>query len=498
MKVELIGNKQSQEQGSSILEVLIALAVLTLGISAVIMLVFANQSLKLDSETAGEALYKAKDILEDKRALSHQDFNSVVPISFPLDSIYSKEFAVADLTPCRKEVTSRVTWSTEPNRPQKIELKTNLTDIPGALALGGDCATEPPGSNWDNPQRFATDTLSPGKSTAIDVLNRIAYLGQDKSPFLAIADTRSAALGQSSGLFVTFSNGFDTGAQINAVDAAKWINPVTGAAVFYAYGAMNTSTSQLKVIDVTDINNPVLAAARSLSACVAGSYPQGWKLFYYKNRLYVTTRYTAGPEFHIFDVTTPTNPIEIGSGACKGIDLGDTVNDIAVQDQVIDGTTRRFVYFATDESDKELRVFEVTGDVASEITAANQDLPGIQNGESVYIVGNKLYFGRASTPGGPDFYVFDIKNPLSGLTQLGYQDIDTGVIGIRVAGRFAFFVTNKSKAEFQVWDISNFSNITNIKKYNFGNIIAGGIDYEPDFIYATGDATPNFQILYSP
>ncbi len=490
-------NIKRRAQGSALIEVLIAIAVLTLGISASIMLAFANQSLKIDSVTAVEATGLARQMMEDARATSRQDLAAVVAAGPVVSGIYTKQLFVLDEEQCKKIISTRLMWNGSPMRPENIEFATILGDVATAIALGGDCITDPPGSHWDNPQPFASDTLSPGKSTAIDVLNRIAYLGQDKSPFLAIADTRNATLGQSSGLFVIFSNGFDAGARINAIDAAQWIDPATGMAKRYAYAAMNTSTDQLKVIDVTDIHNPVLVATRSLSPCVAGSYPQGWKLFYYKNRLYVTTRYTAGPELHIFDVSAPTNPSEIGSGACKGTELGDTVNDMAVRDQVIAGNTRRFVYFATDESNKELRVFEVTSDAVSEVAVANQDLPGIQNGESVYIVGNKLYFGRASS-GGAELYVFDITNPLAGLAQLGSQDIGTSVIGIRVAGHLAFLVTTKSKAEFQVWDISNLASPVLVKKYNFGNIIVGGIDYEPDFVYSTGDATPNFQTLYSP
>jgi len=123
-------------------------------------------------------------------------------------------------------------------------------------------------------------------------------------------------------------------------------------------------------------------------------------------------------------------------------------------------------------------------------------LPGAQDGQSVYIVGNKLYFGRQSTPSGPDFYVFNISNPTVGLAQLGSQDIGTGVIGIRVVGSLGFFVTPKVSKEFQVWNISNSASVSLIKEYNFGNVVSQGIDYEPDFVYATGQSTPNFQILY--
>ncbi len=113
MKAELIGKKKLNRTGSSILEVLIAVAILTLGISSVIMLVFANQDLKLDSETSGEALYKAKGLLENARASSTADFNSIISTATTSEDIYSKKFDVTDLTPCRKEAISTITWSAE-------------------------------------------------------------------------------------------------------------------------------------------------------------------------------------------------------------------------------------------------------------------------------------------------------------------------------------------------------------------------------------------------
>ena len=495
MKAQSVGKNR---KGFATLEILIAFAVIILCIGAVVMVVFGNQSIAIDSETNNEAITKAQKSLEDARAASRQDFMSVnstsgTETSGPLT--FTKNLEITDLTPCKKQVISNVTWNSS-NRPQTIQFSTFLSDIAGALALGGDCASEPPSSDWDSPARFASDTFNPGKPTAIDVLNRIAYLGSDKVPFLEIADTNGAVLGQNSGLFVTYANGFSLVEIPNSIDVIKWTDPL-GNIKNYAYLAMNTNTNQLKVVDVTDIRNPVLMATRALSACVTGGAPQGWRLYAYKDRLYFLTRFTAGPEFHVFDISDPINPSEIGGGVCKGFELGDTSESIEVRDQVISGSTIRFVYLATDEVDKELRVLNVTNPLAiTNVNAATQNLPGAQDGQSVYIVGNKLYFGRQSTPSGPDLYVFNISNPTVGLAQLGSQDIGTGVIGIRVVGSLGFFVTPKVSKEFQVWNISNPASVSLIKEYNFGNVVSQGIDYEPDFVYATGQSTPNFQILY--
>ncbi len=488
----------------STLEMLMALALLVVSITTAVTVTFSNQSISVDAETNNQALYMVKRSAEDARATARQDFSSVVSQSPSTNDIYTEETAVVDLTAYKKRVTSRVLWRTAPQRPQLIELTTTLTDASEVIALGGDDGGDLPGSTstWDNPQTFASSNFNPGKPRGIDVLNRIAYMGGDKAPYLFIADARNAVLGQSSGLFVTFANGFDAGATINDIDVAMWQDPLSGTMKYYAYAAMDTAIGQLKVIDVTDIHNPMLVATRTLSPCVGNSEPEGWRVFYYRNRLYLTTRETAGPEFHVFDVTTPMAPAELGSGGCLGTNLNTTVNSLVVRDQSIGGVTKRFAYLATTNDNPELRVLDVTDPLAisgAGIAAANRNLSGNQDGESVYVVGKKLYFGRQSAPSGPDLYVFEISNPEVGLSQLGVPaDIGTSVISIIVAGRFAFLGTQKVSEEFQVWDISDVTAIAKVKSWNFSNIIENGFDYEDGYIYASAQGNDALRIIYSP
>lgn len=487
--------------GFSTLEILLAFAILTLSLTAVISVFFGNQSVSVDTQTNTEALGKAIASLEQERALARTSFysassTSVTEVSGPLS--FTKTLTVSDLTPCKKIATSTVTWNAGTLRPQKIELTTFLTDILGARNMGGDCFTQAPKSSWENPTRFASDTFSPGKPLALDVLNRVAYVASDKSPFLKIAQTAGATLGQTGGLFVSYTNGFDVGAQINALDAIRYTNPSTGAVKIYVFAAMNTTTNQLKVIDVTTPTAPVVVATVSLSSCVTGSFPQGWYLGVYGNRLYLTVRETAGPELHIFDITTPSAPSElsVGGSVCKGYELGDTVEQFQVREQMVGGTIKRLLYAATDESNREIRVLDITNSLA--ITEQiDVDLSGAVDGASVYLVGNKMYFGRLSGTGA-ELFIYDISDPSTSLPLLGSKDIGTDVLGIRVAGSFGFLATGKTNQEFQVWNVGTPSTITSIAIYNFGNIVGSGIDYEPDYIYATGQSTPNFQILYSP
>ncbi len=488
-------------KGSSTLELLIAFAVLTITLTALVSVFFGNQSVTIDTQTSGEALARASRELEKEHILASSDYLSASSTS-SMETVggitYNLSMLVQDLTPCKKIATSTVSWNLGTLRPLSISLTTYLTDTQGVLSSGGDCFVNPPVSGWTHPIRFASDTFSPGKPLALDVLERIAYVASDKTPFLKIADTSGATLGQTNGLFVTYTNGFAASGQINHLDAIRYVNPITGAVKKYVFAAMNSPSGQLAVFDVTTPTAPLLVATRALSSCVTGSFPEGWYVVSYGNRLYLTTRETAGPELHVFDISTPSSPSElsVGSTGCKGYEMNDTVEQFAVRDQTVNGVSKKFLFAATDQNNSELRILDVTNSLVI-TNASSVDLAGNQDGASVFLVGQKLYFGRLSATGS-ELFAYDATNPLNTLPLLGSKDIGADVLGIKVAGPLAFIATGKTNQEFQVWNISNPASISSVAVFNFGNVVGAGIDYEPDYIYATGQSTPNFQILYSP
>jgi len=278
----------------------------------------------------------------------------------------------------------------------------------------------------------------------------------------------------------------------------KWRDPITGTMKNYAFVAMASTTSQFAVIDVTDIQKPVLVARRSLKNVNPASNTEGWRVLYYGGYVYVSTRYINGkPEFHIFDVSNPNVPVEKGNGTF----VNTSIYGIAVRDQFISGVSHRLAYLVTTYDTNEVIVLDITDPLnVIKVTGAYTDLLGVKDGRSIFLMGNKLYVGLESGAGS-ELFILDANNPLSavsGLPTIGNKDIGTSVNDIFVVSQFAFLATTKNNKEFQIWNILNPLNITLIKEYNFGNIVEQGIDYEFDFIYATGQATPNFQILYSP
>lgn len=488
MKALSIGNCS---RGNSLLEVLIAFALLTLSMSAVLVAVLGSQALVIDGHLASEALGYVQHNLEETRAHAQSNFlaiQSTTTTETRTGVVYTNTLLVADLTRCKKQATSTVSWLLGA-RSVRAELSTFLSDVQSATKLGGDCIADIPTGNWLTPKVFASSTMV-GKPTAIDALNSTLYIGGTVAPYFFIANTTSTTSS-----FVTFANLFGLGAPTAALDAVLWRSGAVTKT--YVYVLLNASSSQLAVVDVTNIYNPILVATRTLkNVDPLGSQPAGYKIMYYANRLYVLTKETKGPELHTFDVTHPTSPTELGAG----IELGITANDFALQDQWVGGSVKRFLYLATSQVGAEVKVYDVTdaGGTGSaiEIVAARQDLPGSQNGMSVYVVGAKLYVGRASTPTGPDLYVYDTNDPTHGLAMLASQDIGTGVESILVAGHVAFLATPKSKKELQVWDIANPTPVL-ISTYAVSGLVVGGFDYDADVLYGTSQESGSLLVIES-
>lgn len=510
MKEQYFGNHTRVWRGVSTLEILIAFAVTTLSISAIILLVFGNQSVAIDTQTNTEALSKAQALLESTRALARKDYlsvNSIAPYSWtpPGGLTYSTSTTVTDLTQCKKQATTTVSWK-DGNRDLSISLSTYLGNGVGILALGGDCDVDPP-DGWRKPRLFDSFKFNPGQPVSLDVLKKIAYVSDDKNK-LNIVDTSVGFLGYS-GDFLTPP--FDATSTLNDLDAAKWTDPVTGTQKIYVYGARGhigcnvvDNTEQLHVIDVTNPATPVYKRSMTLKGSTppSGSCPGGWRVFYYDNRVYVTTRETAGNEFHIFDVTDPTMPLELG----PGFQLNGTTNDLVATGINIGGLGRKVVFLATDRSTKEVMVLDVTVPSNPRLITS-VDLGTTNNALSIYLVGNKLYVGRQKTVGEPELLIYSVTYGVDGtgnltvsLSQIGPGgEINADVKNLRISGALAFMATNVSNDEFQVWGINNPSSITRVDTLpiNLPNKIVGGMDYEAPYIYVGSQATNPLQVLYS-
>jgi hypothetical protein len=517
MKAESAGN------GFSTLEIMIAMAIISIALVGALGANYGAQYWSITSQTSNEGLYKAKTKLEDLRALVKQDFYQAtstpdtksVDTSDPNDTAclsgglcYYVRTTITDLSSCSKYVEADVSWKIPNYASSTTSLFTNLTNSSEATNLGGDCILNQPAGHWDTsvPQSVGSLAFNPGtRFTAVDVLHKEIYATASTSPYFLVYNVPTA-VGQNpvlAGSTFTDPGAAGSGTRLNDVDVEEDLS--TGRT--YAFAAENATTTGLAVFDVTDPATPTLVIEKQLQGIdLNGSYPQAWRVYVYGGRLYLTTRYTAGSEFHIFNINVPTQPVEIAN-----FQLGRTVNDMIVRDQKVNGTMHRFVFLASQSNTKQLSVLDVTNDVISEVKV----LGGATNADSLALLGHTLYMGTESNGSSPELYAYDVTNPASSLPLLGRGEVGAAVTSLRVSGAFAYLGTTKSGQEFQVWnsDYTTWSstvvNVGRLQYYSFSHLAPNtadglpfgkGFDIDGNWIYAvsewkTGDA---LQTLYTP
>ncbi len=461
MKEQLAGNTR----GFSIIEMMIALAIITTVLAAAVSGNAAAQYWRMTARAGYEALEQARIQLHDIQMIAQIDF---------LTATSSPMYTVTDISPCVKSIITRVSWRIEQYPTSTIALSTIITDPAEAIARGGDCETKEMQGNWATPVISSPIMIAHGIPQDIDVLNGIVYITTDELPYVYTSPTNDCT---------------NCEGPYRALDVVRDFH--TGRT--YVYAATATSSNQLHVIDATDPEHLLVVAKRSL-ALATGSFPQGWRVHAYGDRVYIMTRETAGPEFHIFDISDPTEPTERGSG----FNVGRTVTDIEVRDQKVMGVMHRFVFLAAKAGLKELAVLDVTGDFIREISSV--DLPGNADARSITILGNRLYLGRDAVSSGPELYVFDITDPTVDLSQhlIATAEVSANVTDIHASGKNLFLTTNKSGKEIQVWSITS-STPTFLTARSWQHPAEHSSDFYDGTLYVINQNSPaSLQTIYAP
>lgn len=456
----------SRENGQSTIEILIAITVLAAGLTAAIAAFFGGQSLSLDAQEGNLALRSAQEEIEKIETQARYDFNGISSSS-STDQEFTKEITVTNISTSTKQVNVKISWRTDPIRIQSLELVTNVTDWRGSAVSGGDTGGGGLTGDWMNPKTLGSIDLGAGISaTDLDAVSKLVYMSgtaaaASKSDFFIV----NVIDGQNPYLV----SNIDIGVGDNAVDIAG----------NYAFLAQNKTSKQLQVVDITNKANPVLAAEFTLPG-VSGTGAIGWSIFFYGDKIYIGTQSATGPEFHIIDVSTPTNPVSMGS-----YEVGADINDI-----YISGNN---AYLATSDDAKELLVLDVSNPATiSEV--GHYDSPEAYDAKAVYLNGTKLYLGRKSGAS-DELRVLDVTNPASS-TSLGTANIGSDINNVLVRDYLAFINSSNANEEFQVWNISNPANITKISSFNFPQV-ANGIDYEDNLVYVAVRSNDALRIITS-
>ncbi len=496
--------KLKKEKGSSTLEILLAFAILSICMAAIILVIFGNQSVAIDTQTNTEALYKAQTSLENARALSRQNFLSVVSTTTTSTSTitYTNVFSVNDITQCEKQATSTITWMTG-SRIQKVELATILVSTSTVFALGGDCAFGPGPTNWHNPLELTYTPrggLGNVDANDVDIENGILYIASGGNslgkPDLIIEDASSLTATPPGGTLVDGDMQDEGVNHYSAIDVAK--NNATGKYYAYLYIGNDANTKQLHVIDVSNINTlPTKPNASSSLPGVTSSTNGGGAIYFYKDKVYVGVGFTTGNEFHVFDVSNPLVPVWNGS-----YPTAHNVYRVVVRDQIVGGTTKTLAYVAlstNNPAEPELAIYDVTNPATiTQIGSFNP--PGNEYGTSLYVLGNKAYLGRVHGAD-PNFYVVDITNPVlpTSCTNCHFTITSEDLNDLVISNNFAFIITDSALHILDVSDPSNIKKPTGSPNGIYTNDFTSvDLDSSKNLIYLTSLNQGNkvFHVFY--
>jgi prepilin-type N-terminal cleavage/methylation domain-containing protein len=453
-------------RGFSMLEVVIAMAIMLATLAAVMLASFGNQSLLEDGALESGARVVAKGLLAEEAARAERDFNLVNPIAATTGG-YAASTSVALLPDyLTKQVSATASWTDALGRARSLTLVTLLADF--EHALGGDTCSSALEGDWNAPRManyaLAPGDLLPGASapgapvTALDASHGLLYAAASTTsattnPTLFLFDISNAG---AEPLFrASLDNASASKAGLSAVHAVgTYLYAASAVGADFSTCTPGASCAQLQIVDASVpsapriVENYLLPTTSPAFVTGSGGQATGKALAYEDGLLFLgLTKTATGPEFNIIDVRDPTAPAWIG-----GYSVGRSVNAIAVRGQ--------YAYLATDDNmtgGEAVVVLDIT-DPSSPVRVASWSASGAGFAKSIAVVGATLYLGRTYASGSQkEFYVLDASSVANGLATLGSADIGTvshrvSVNAVVVRDTLAFLLTT---SDFELWNIAD-------------------------------------------
>ena len=491
------------QSGFSTLEILMAMFILVLALTAVVTVSFGNQSMVADSQANAEALNLAQSLLEKSQADSRKDFNLVNPITAMTTADgFTSRLDVTQTDYFTKLVTASVDYPEDGGRKGNTKLSTLVTNFNNAI--GGDTCSSillPDTQAWKTPN--IKNKIDP--ATGLPITDFSILAGVSGNYAISDVDAYQGKLYVTVGktdnpgdptffifnisnplspvLISKIDNALGTADGLSAVAIAEdQINHKIYAYVANRHGAdfstcsVSDECAQLQVIDVTDPVNPQIVDSHKLSnvfSATAG-FGVGKSIFYKDGYIYLGLTDTGGtgPEFNILDAhSNHSQPVEIGG--VNSYSVGDTVNSIKVRG--------KYAYLTTSGS-QELITLDiqdpscVVTDPQASASACKPSGPsawGFNNanydGRSIYLLGDDLYFGTAADDSNPSqFYILDNAGPEnlqinnSVLPRPYVKEIDSSINGLIVRENLAFLLTKTNLKIFNAGDASNITDWGNL------------------------------------
>lgn len=423
-----------KRRGFSTLELLIALAILTLTLVAVSTVALGAPFMLANGDLELKAEGQLVATLARMRALAPRAFADIRTVATTsmngIATAQQAELLSDDLT---EHLTETASWEDSEGiwRTHASEgLVADLADADSASACDATVR-----GDWSQAlitlHAFAPGDLLP--STLPARTRAITNLSAKNDLLIATIDPAEMKTDPTLFLFDVASGtprylaSLDTASSTksglaDAVAAQGYVFAANAFAANWATCAEGPSCAQLQVIDIRDPSAPALirnfrlATSTGPLANGSGGQATGKTLAYKGGFLYLGLVKTAagGKEFNIIDVTDPLHPAWRGAYA-----VGRTVNRITVR-----GT---YAYLATDDPAQELIALDIS-DPAAPKRAGSWNAPGTANfgyGADILATESSLYLARTYSPNAPEFTVLGNTPPYASFMPVGTYDAGT-------------------------------------------------------------------------
>ncbi|OHB21904.1 MAG: hypothetical protein A2939_01385 [Parcubacteria group bacterium RIFCSPLOWO2_01_FULL_48_18] len=447
--------------GQILIEVLIALTIIVLSITASYFVTVVSNELILDKRLSDRAALYANEGLGAVESIRDREWQELVAgnhgLSFSgtdwnfsgtsstVDG-FNRQVIITDMATRTKKIEVRVSWTGFPNISRQINGITHVSNWTEEGLLF---------TQWLNPSSLGSGDLSPSGNEGQDIAveGNYAYIAA-KHASTTVADL--FVFDVSNPASPSLATSINTGSGLHAIYIK---NSDT-----YAYALSENDAAGFKVIDISAPTSPTVTSTLNLPGSESNI-----SLFVLNNVAYVGTKNdTTDEEFIIVDISAPAGPAAVGS-----LEIGADVNGIFVYGNR--------AYLATSHNSKELMVVDVAA-TSSPQELGSYDWTDTEDALSVYVeTSARVFLGRERWNSGEELQVLDASNT-SSITALGSLEIGDDIHDVLPIEWLAFIATGVSNGELQIANISNLTNPTNHSSFNYPQV-AMGIDYEGQYVY---------------
>ena len=503
-------------RGFSIIEMLIAMALLVSALASVVLLSSGNRSLAIDSQTQSEGLTVAEKFLESEQAAARKDFRLVNPTT-TTETIgnltYTKKLDVLPLGDFfTKQIKATITWPGTYGRTQNTTLSSLVTNFENVI--GGDTCystlSDSAGAHTDWAHPVTTNVLLGGISgindasgaypiSDLQVYKQKMYIAVQgsaqsagpNSPASASSKTGVGTVSWSGPSGALASGGSVAGASLgnSATSNYLWVSgfgaglsipqgaTILGIQVSVVRSASNASAiadNQVRLIksDGATLSSGNRATGTTWSAStvtatyggVSDLWGEGWSAADIKNANfgvaisvknsstqtrtanvdYISVTVTYIRQLYVLNTSTPTSPTLANT-------LGSNTTAAGFTSVASDGT---YVYAAVNSATTPLQVIDTS--VSPAVVKTSYSLTGnTAVANTLFYKDGYIYLGLANNPGGPEFNIIDVHNPLSIPAPVGTYELGAGIKSIFVRGNYAYLGTDDNTREVVILNLTD-------------------------------------------